>query len=698
MKQKGIILFLLSLSVYLLAAWGYIFHNGTLQTLDNRLSDLFFKIRGDVPADPRIAIIDIDEKSLARLGRWPWSRDVLARIIENLHRNGAAIISLDMVFAEEERRRKTDDRNNDKILAEVLDTTPTVTGIFIDFRNDPIPHNPHPPTPSAIFVERGKPVALDPIPTAASLITNIPTIQQHALSFGFVNTIPDPDGIIRRIPLLIRYQRIFYPALSFETVRLLGGSRHVEIDYSAAGVDQITTGAIAVETDRFGQMRLNYRSNHRSYTYISAVDVYEGRLKPTAIKNKILIFGSSAAGLLDLRATPMAPAFAGVEIQAVAMDNLIHGDYLITPDWSEGAEIAGMGLITLCFWLLFLYAEPLFATAIGGTTVIGWYYLAYRLFLDHHIIINILFPMLLMIELIFVLGLFNHYYESRSKRSLRQKFAKKVSPQVLEDLMRNTDDKRVIRKEVVTIFFSDIRNFTTLGEKMKDPQKLVDYLNRYMTPMAQIIIDEQGTIDKYIGDAVMAYWNAPLPVENHEERAVRTALRQIKTLQELNRTFERDNLPPIEIGIGIHTGEAIVGEMGSEGRSDYTIIGDNVNLASRIEGINKIYGTTILITEATYKGISDPSLARKIDRVKVKGKEEPVDIYEVFTKTIDSKERLLHQKALEYYQTGNAKKAKRLFIALQKRYPSQLYYHFIQRCEQAIHSHDGYLPILVLRR
>ena len=697
--KRALPLLLIALSLTLLTAWGYLTHSRLLEPIDRKLSDLFFVARGPVPADPNIVIVDVDEKSLQALGQWPWPRDRIATIVKRLGEAEAALVVFDVVFAETDRTSSNRGHeassdapdsppDHDRTLAQAFRSAPVVAGYFFDFSPDTVTsHNAGPPL-SALILEKGEVANRNFLPRARGVITNIPPLQNGALSSGFVNTLPDTDGVVRFMPLLLRYRDTPYPSLALETVRLLLGTRKIVVEYASTGVSRLRIGSLPVESDRFGRIRLNYRGERGSYPYLSACDIHEGRFDPSAVAGKIVLFGSSASGLLDLRATPYSGTFPGIEIQATAVDNLLHGDYLIEPDWIESAEILAMFLLSVALALIFYFTSPLAAGFFAGALVLFWYLGAYELFLKRHIVVNLIFPTLLFVGTLFSLTLYNYFFESRQRGIIRKKFARKVSDPVVEELLRSSDDEIFAAKErVVTIFFSDIRGFTKLAERLENPRVLVETLNRYLDPMTRAVLKHGGIVDKFIGDAIMAYWNAPVDLPHHEEAAVRCALEQLETLEKINETFEREGLPTLRIGIGIHTGSAVVGEMGSKDRSDYTIIGDSVNLASRIEGLNKHYGTTLLVSETTFVGLGDSFVGRKIDTVRVKGKKEPVTLYEILGEGEPAealKEELaLHARALEAYEKREVDEALELFTRLEAMHPHKLYAHFRWRCLEA---------------
>ncbi len=663
-----------------------------IQKIDNAMLDTAMRFHGTTPPDTRITIVDIDEKSLKQLGQWPWSRDKIAKILTHLTDAGAAVIGLDIVFAEKDNSSPVNiaqrlnipaDRlaDYDKILAETLLRTPTITGFIFDFKH---PNNNPAPATNAIYIQRGK-GEKEHLLEAKGVTANIPLIQQNSISSGSFNTLPDDDGIVRRVPMLIAYDDAIYPALSFEMVRALMNIQKVEIIYDENGVDHIRLGALTIPTDRQGKMFVQYHGGAKSYPYLSAVDIFNNRFDPADIQNRIVLVGTSASGLLDLRATPFDNVYPGVEVHANAIDNIINQDFIAAPSYTKGITVTMIVTVVILSALIVLTLTPLFSFlwSIGFMALLVTF--LYQMLFHEHIVLNFAYPILAAAATITILTFLKIYNERSQKELIRDKFAKKVSPQVAAQLLKSDKDIFMTSEEEITIFFSDIRNFTTISESFAHPAILIEYLNRYMSPMSEIIISYEGTIDKYIGDAIMAYWNAPLRVENHADKALSAALKQLSALKQLNATLQKKAFPPIDIGIGIHTGKAVVGEMGSSGRSDYTVIGDTINLGSRIEGLCKTYGAKILISEATKAQLQEAYRIREVDRVQVKGKDSAVTIYAVTGFGTFSQEEAEIEKTYRHarrlYKEARFHEAYTLFEKLYRRVPEKLFALYMERCQ-----------------
>lgn len=599
-----------------------------------------FILRGEKPADDRVAIVDIDEKSLKALGQWPWSRNTLAQILDNLTTAGVAAVGLDIIFAEADRSSPHKVLKNlnlntnqtlpdfDAIFAHSIENSPTVTGFMFALNPDGVEPDRDPRT-KAIIIEKNKPEDSF-LPKAYRPILNIESIEKSSYSSGFLNNVPDFDGVVRSVPSAVEYDGVLYPSLSIELLRLVMGVKKIQVQYNNLGVDYLVLGEAQIPTDIYGHIRVNYRGHTPAYRYISAVDIYNNSFKKEALEGRVILIGTSSAGLYDLRSSPFDSILPGVEVHANLIDNVLNQNFISKPQWSLSIDYLSALLIALIAFITTLSRRVSISIIASILLIAGILSSHYVFMFDEGIIFN---SVILIFEVIFIYSLatiVNYIYEYKQKELIKDKFAKKVSKEVMEDIVSGSGDITLTggTKEI-SIFFSDIRGFTNIAENMESPKKLIDFLNAYMTPMTEIIIKNKGTVDKFIGDAIMAYWNAPRALKNHADFALKAAIEQIQVLKELNEDFKRQNLPTIRIGIGLNTGECIVGEMGSQGRSDYTCIGDSVNLASRLEGLNKKYNTQIIMSEFFLEKLSNPSdyEIEELGYETVKGKNQSVKIF-----------------------------------------------------------------------
>ena len=574
-----------------------------LSALDNRLIDVLFTLRAPKSPSGSVVIIDIDDDSLAAIGQWPWPRDIVARLATTIHQSGARAIGFDILFAEKDRtspknhidsiidilaisvsaeeRKKILENpllDHDLILGNSLAAMPSVLSYVFEMHqqdkkqtNFPFPSvtiRPEPATTSFSSID---------FIQADNAIINTDDISQAA-SEGFFNVFPDPAGTIRKVPLFMSLNNVPYPSLALEVLRIGQKEQVVTIHVAGQtrtdkrGILGITLGNTFIPTDHHGQLTVNYRGGVKTFPYISAVDILHGK-KLSHLRDKYVLIGTSAAGLLDLRATPFANIFPGVEIQANVIDNILTGDPLTYDLYTEIGMTYVMVIVSGLFLTVLLsYATPL-AGGLGGILCILAILSSSYLFFMKNQIVGITYP-LLSISLVFLLvTLSNYFFAGRERRFIRDAFGRYVSPEVVTEIIKNPANLALsgqIRN--LTIFFSDIRDFTTISEKMT-PDQLGRFMNRYLSVMSETLLENGGTVDKYIGDAIMAMWGAPLIDEEHAVKAVRAALVSMEVLKVLQKDFAAEKLPDIAIGIGLNTGDVNVGNFGSTQRFDYTVLG-----------------------------------------------------------------------------------------------------------------------------
>lgn len=685
---------LTALLLGLLLTWVYFFVPMAFYSLNNNLRDFLFIVRGELPKSEQVVIVDIDEMALKQFGQWPWPRTIVADLLNSLSDAEAGIIGLDIVFAEADQTsphriaskikgNTATLENYDLILAQSLATTPTVGGYIFTFRDDGSVGVEGPMIP-ATFIEKG----FDANPSIIrpdGVVLNLDVLQENLYSSGFFNNLPDEGGMIRRVPLVMRYEGMLYPSLALEMFRIYNDISSVDVDADDAGVEKIRIGDLTIPTDFAGRLIVNFRGPGKHFKYISAADIINGTFTPKDIAGKFVLIGTSAVGLYDLRSIPFDSTIAGVEVHANVLDNLLTGDFLsaLSDVWHYDLSAVFSIIIIIFVSLFYLESWVMLPAVIGASYLL--FKLALSVTFTLGIVVNLLFPLLaFVLSLVLSVGI-DYIIASRQRESVKRIFAKKVSKAVMEDLVKNGDEDILkVRDADVAVFFSDIRGFTAISETIGSSQRLIELLNRYMTPVVEEIAEHEGTVDKFIGDAIMAYWNAPNHVEDYADKAVTSSLAQITMLERLNIELEKEFGVSLSIGIGIHTGSVTVGEMGSTGRSDYTIIGDNVNLASRLEGLNKNYGSTIIISEDAKKMLKREYQLRSLDLVRVKGKEKAVEVFEVISsdETLKSSDELeAYADALEVYRDENIDEAYARFQSLAQNNPCKLYDIYLERCE-----------------
>lgn len=600
----------------------------TLQQMDLRMKDARFRIRGPVLPDRNVIVVAIDHRSIRELGRWPWSREVTGSLIEKLAgRYGAKVSALDVVFSEPQNPL------SDKALAESLKKAGNVVmGYFFRYEKDEIPADSHKQLDKAklklIRVDGGS--ANIPIPEFPGIDLSLPQIGTGALDSGFFNARPDVDGLYRRSMLLVRHDGNIYPSLAMKALSHYVDS-DILLELKPWGVDTLQIGTMKIPAREDGTMTLNFYGKTGTFTTVSAADVIAERVPKETLAGKIVFVGATEIGIYDLRPTPFDATLPGVEIHATTASNALDRRFLLYDSLTRMMEIACIFLFPIILGAALAFAPGTFAgLGILAVTIGIFSVFNYLLFVSAFRDMTLIYPYG-GIALTYLGGeAWRNLVVERKGRYLKKAFSSYVSPELVKQIEMDPD-KLVLGGEQrqVTVLFSDIRGFTTVSENLPPPE-LVTLLNEYLTPMTRIILEERGTLDKFIGDAIMALFNAPLDVPAHAAHACTAAVRMIERLEKLNEAFAARGMNPIDIGVGIHSGPAVVGNMGADIRFDYTAIGNTVNLASRLEGLNKYYGSHVLVSEDTRRQVGDGGFTfRELDRVRVMGKFQPVVIHEL---------------------------------------------------------------------
>jgi len=621
-----------------------------LEDLRLRSFDFYQILKPRIPTVKPVVIVDIDEDSLRALGQWPWPRTLVADLVEKLKNLGTVAIGFDILFPEEDRMsphlaaqtfRNIDEEtkaklqklpSNDDVLAATLKRSRVVLGQSGILRTTP----PDPAMPQTGIATRGPDPAAFFV-TFPGLLRNVPVLEQAAAGRGLLSIRNERDGIVRRVPLVLRAGGIVAPALTLDMLRVVTNSGAVLINADAAGVRNVGVRGLEIPTDNAGQLWIHF-GPHDPARYVAAKDVIEGRVVPAdRFAGKLVLIGTSAVGLLDIKTTPLDPAIPGVEIHAQILESVLSRVVLSHPNWATVAELAIALVVGLILTLL--------APALGAGTLLGLFALSaslvialsWYLFASAGTLIDLSFPLLSTFLIYVTLEFIGYMREQKDRRRIRSAFGQYLSPTLVEQLAQSPE-KLVLGGETRTmsILFSDVRGFTTISETYKhDPQGLTQLMNRFLTPMTNAIIEHKGTIDKYMGDAIMAFWNAPIDDADHEINACRAAIDMLARVEELNLEREveaqQSGQPfiPIAIGVGINTGSCVVGNMGSALRFDYSVLGDSVNLASRLEGRSKAYGTPIIVGAATAEKAKGEFATLELDLITVKGKTEPERIYTI---------------------------------------------------------------------
>lgn len=658
-------------------------------------------------SDHKIAIIDIDEDSIVEEGRFPWSRHKLAKLIDKLGEAGVLVMAFDIVFSEAEVNPVQyiadladeavlsgiskqhwqsigESVDADANMARAVSEQDVVLGFFFQdeaqYQNGLLP-------PSVFNIPSEWQDRLV-ITNRPGYTANIETIQQHSQGGGFVTMFPDLDGTVRRAPLVIRHGNQLYPSLALGAAMRYLFIDSVEPSVAEVGnvltVNQVSVSEFPAPTDARGFVSVPYQGKAFTYPYYSAADVLNDRLEPGVLEGAVIFVGTSAIGLADLRSTPMGPQYPGVEVHANILGALLSGGFPQKPDWGAGATLLQLVLIAILMILVLPKLGPV-AMLVGGFCIIvatiGFNAYTWLLGLDLPLASALLLTILLTI--IFIADGF--LKENASKKMLKGMFDQYVPPAHIDKMMADPDAYSFSgESKELTVLFSDIRSFTNISETLT-AQELKLLLNNYFTPITKEIFDRNGTIDKYVGDMVMAFWGAPLDDDNHRNNAVMAALNMQTITENLKAEFKEQGLPEVNIGVGVNTGQMNVGDMGSSYRRSYTVLGDAVNLGSRLESITKFYGAKILIGEDTFDHISG-FVCRFVDRIQVKGKEEAIRVYEPIGLEGEVSEAIMaelaqYQQAYQLYLARDWANAKAAFVNLYAQTPLLLYQVYADRID-----------------
>ncbi len=737
--KSRIVLILVGFFITFLVLIFYVFQPYLIRQADRQIYDVYLRAdAGGVPSGAP-AIIDIDEPSLEAYGQWPWPRHLLAQLIRKLYENGAASIGLDIIFAEPDRTspiviEQTLNEtfgvdigftglppslaDNDKLLSNIIAQTPTILGFYVSFDNpteneenfstklDPIPSDlPH----YDGILERIPLNALEPrsfITTGEGVSLPLPILYQSA-PVASLNVAPDPDGIVRAIPLVLRVEDRIFASLGLRTLMRGLGTNTFALESGPYGLAAVHVGKYRIPVSPQGLFYLPFRGGRGVYPYFSAKDVLDGTLGPDELAGRVLLIGTSAPGLLDIRATPFDPIYPGVESHATVVDAILSNRAISLPLWSPLAQFTAIITLGILSTLVFgltpaMVYLPLTLLLAGSSIGSTWY-----LFSTMGIFLSPLYTIVTVVAIMVSLLGVRFWQESRQRRQLRKAFSRYVSPEMVKQISESGQVVLTGEEREVTLMFTDLRGFTTLSEKL-EPQNVVGVLNRYFTPMTSLIQETKGTVDKFIGDAIMAFWNAPLDVTNHQLNAVRTSLNMQKALSALNVDLEKEFGITLRMGAGLHTGKVYVGNMGSEELLDYTCIGDTVNLSSRLESLCSEYGVktvislttaqacieisknnpeeaqTAFFTESKFEHVPD-LIFLPIDYIRVKGKTEPIEICFPYEKDeyINQYEELKRfYIAREAYNKGDFTNAEAYFKTLAADFPEVKYYNtFYERSQ-----------------
>ena len=641
-----------------------------VQFVRNKTFDFFQKLKPreiPPPAGKPVTIVDLDENSLTEIGQWPWSRDIVAKMVKNLTKMGAALVAFDVVFAEPDPMNPSliansleglDDKTREKLsllpdhdrtFAKAIRKSRVILGQTGYWEKRDADATAPPPIKKSIAIKGPKPHPY--IVKFPSLVRNIPIIEKFAYGHGVFTVVPEQDGIVRRVPTLFNYEDDLYTALSVEVMRVAFNRPTILVTTNKAGIKDIRIASkrmfppngLILPTDRNGRV-WPYFSKSDPAKYVSARDVLNGTANPDLIRGKLIMVGTSAAGLLDIRSTPIDPVIPGVEVHAQLVEAALHNEYLSRPNYFNAAEmfliiVGGLLMVILVPWISAKWTMMLFFIVVGGSGATSWFLFAgldfqplpeilpaFSLKLKGGMLFDAVYAGTVILLLYTTLTYTGYAKEEAQRRQTRDAFSKYLSPDMVERVAGNPGELKLggeLRE--LTLLFCDVRGFTTISEQF-DAVGLTSLINKLLTPLTDAILDRQGTVDKYMGDCIMAFWNAPIGDDDHHFNGCQSALAMLAEMGPLNDRLELEAKEegrkhiPLKVGLGLNSGECVVGNMGSDQRFDYSVLGDTVNLAARLEGQSKSYGMNVVLGPTTHEAVKDRMATIDLDFIQVKGK------------------------------------------------------------------------------
>ena len=695
-----------------------------LDKLESAAYDTRVRLNLKSEIDPRIVIVDIDEKSLTEMGHWPWRRDQLAKLVSQLvDHYGVAIVGFDMVFAEaddssglevleqlkkqgldshpelaREANRLSRLLNYDDIFAKSLHNRPVVLGYFFQSGTDNTEHRIG-QLPPALQFKTEIPDRL-PLIDASGFGANLPSLQSAASSGGFIDIpVMDDDGVIRKVVLLQKHNGKYYSSLSLSVVLAFMHTREIELVVAPGYVGEINFGleqiriadSISIPVNERAATLVPYQHAYPAFPYISASDVISGRADPAMLENTIVLVGTTAAGLLDNRNTPVQSVHPGVEVHANLIAGILDQNLRHRPAYMLGVDVVALIFISiiLIWWLPRL--EALGTLILTTGLVLFVVALNYLLWTEYFLVAPVANQITLIAVLYVFYSSYGFFVEGRSKSILAKRFGQYVPPEIVDEMSRQQGDYGLQgQTRTMSVMFVDIRDFTHIADGM-EPQQLSSLMNIYLSAMTNVIHQHHGTVDKYIGDAIMAFWGAPLNNPNHARDALNAAFEMQSSLHKLNEQLERKGFPRLDIGIGLNSGEMSVGNMGSNFRMAYTVLGDAVNLASRFEGLTKYYHVPIIVGESVKLCLSDYRF-RLLDKVRFKGREDSTILYQPVCRQdvlTEAKEKELNEYnlAMQLYYQQLWPEAQFRFEKLSSSYPDdKLYILYLERVRRMKHQ------------
>ena len=705
-RLNPVVISVLIILIGLLAYWiGIPF----LDLMELKTIDLRFASRGKIQPSGDVVLAVIDEKSIDREGKWIWPRSKMVELVNRLSDAGARVIAFDIGFLEpddrrtlhmiDEIRRKSRmfghrqkdfeqfldqlkaRSDSDVMLARAIAASRAKVVLGYFFHMEPTGAGSPADDEKRIrgsgyqLVRYSSEIAERfPFIEAAAPEPNIPEISEATAHAGFFNMIPDTDGVVRRIPAVIKFRDALYAPLSLKTVGAYL-QKPLGLHVTDQGVASVRIGELRIPTDELGRVFIHYHGGVKTFPHISITDIIRGGISPDRVRDKIVMVGATAVGIYDLRVTPFGSVFPGLEIHANVVESVLKRKFMFQPAWAAVFDILAVIAAGLIIGAALSRTGAIPGAAAAVLLFAGHILLCRYLFVTRGWILNMVYP--LSVILLAYAGITGYKYlaESRQKKFIREAFSTYLAPTVVKQLIETPENLNLGGEErMITAFFSDVEGFTGISEKL-NPGELVELLNEFLTEMTDIILAREGTVDKFEGDAIIAFFGAPNPIANHAEVACMTGIDMQKRLKELRAQWKAAGKPELKMRIGLCTGPAVVGNMGSKNRMDYTMMGDTVNIAARLEGVNKVYGTYTLISGTTYREAHERILAREIDAINVVGKGEPVMIYEPLCYREEADPRTIqiadgYARGLDAYRNRDWRTAMDLFKAVLKIMPA----------------------------
>jgi adenylate cyclase len=699
--------FSISVIAVIIVTFSYLYGIPFLDLMELKTVDLRFESRGNIPTTSNVVLAVIDEKSIAKEGKWIWPRSKMAELVIRLSNAGAKVIAFDIGFLEadekstvraiEDIQKKMEDldqtnpslskyledlkyhTDNDRLLANAIRSSKAKVILGYFFQTDEasaghIGENEIRMHQKNVQGSEYKSISYSseqarsaPLIETYSPQSNIKVISETTDHSGYFNMFPDEDGVVRWLPAVLKCRESLYAPLSVVTVSAFLDSQ-LSVQLYEYGVGEIKIGNMPIQTDEIGRIIINYRGPGKTFPHIPVTDILKGDADADLIKDKIVLVGATAVGVYDLRVTPFSNVFPGLEIHANVIDSILGKDIMYHPSWANLFDIFAIIIAGLVLGILIPRTNVLAGAAASLLLFFGYILLCQFLFSGKGWILNLVYPLSVMIIVYVSITLYRYIAESKQKKFIRDAFSTYLAPSVVKQLIDSPEKLNLGGQERdITAFFSDVQGFTGISETLS-PKELVELLNEFLTEMTDIILEYEGTVDKFEGDAIIAFFGAPNDLPNHSEVACRACIKMQKKLDTLRNKWKQEKRPGLKMRIGLCSGNAVVGNMGSKNRMDYTMMGDTVNIAARLEGVNKIYGIYTMISDTTFAAAGNGIVTREIDSVNVVGRNEPVTIYElaglpedideVMRRTYDS-----YAKGLEAYRKSDWDLAIKHFIS-----------------------------------